>query len=285
MEILSQQDQFEESCMYENNFLKYLYDMLGKIGIDEEGFSNSLIGNTVFCKSCSLCVELSPDWTLHAKKNDLSNLINPSIEDILIQLIEKASHTHKEREDCKQPRLQTNGQEKIIITTFETPNRISLPTEIWCQGRKFKFASQIYLDKENQLKSMFEYNSSLYSNEFRNVPLQTNTIVEENILVVVYKVISNHFDMGQQIQSWNTYSANSLKNMNRRLQMFVSPDKYNKRKCDQRDSDKLRDLTPKRKKEHSEIDKKRNIEPGRIECKRESDRKRSQTPKRIDDKN
>ena len=90
----------------------------------EPGISKAILGKILFCKSCSHCVEVSENWTLHAKSDDLSQLSNPSIENILAKLIEDARQKHQNTYNCKQSKVKTNGQEKLIIMTIDTPNKV-----------------------------------------------------------------------------------------------------------------------------------------------------------------
>ena len=130
VEILSHQDHCQNFDENGVNFSEYFKVILEKIEMDEEGLGKVQLGKAIHCKSCSLCVEVSENWMLHANLELISQIDNPSVENILKHLLEEASNTHKDKVNCKQPNLKTNEQEKLIIITFETPNKISIPNEI-----------------------------------------------------------------------------------------------------------------------------------------------------------
>ena len=54
VEILSQQDQLPKSNST-NHFPEYFYELLEKIGNEEDSVNTLLLGKSVFCKNCSLC--------------------------------------------------------------------------------------------------------------------------------------------------------------------------------------------------------------------------------------
>merc|ERR1712105_109821 len=110
----------------------------------------------------------------------------------------------------------------------------------------------IYLDQENEVKTTFEFCEKFYFNEAKKIPVENSALAEENILLVAYKLKQG--EIFQDLASQNIYKPYSLDNMNRRLHMFVSPEKYEKRKSYMN----LRNLTLKRKLEQNRIDQKRD---------------------------
>jgi hypothetical protein len=119
--------------------------------------------------------------------------------------------------------------------TFEVPNQIKIPKEIFHGERKFKLACQVYQSKDSHLKCSFEYQGKIYTHENMMPPKRTENISETNVLLVVYKISIEKPDIWQIDDSLITYKQNSLANMGRRLQMFVSPDTFKKRKLDQKE--------------------------------------------------
>jgi hypothetical protein len=273
VEILSQLDQLPNK--EDINFPNYFYQVLKKIELYEEKVIEASLGKSLICQNCSHNIQVGNLWSMHARKQDISQLENPSVRTILSKLLDDAAVKHK----CTVKRkvsLKTNGLDKFIIMTFESPNKISIPEEISFQERNYSFISQVYEDKDKNLKSSFKYKNDLYSTVDMKPPEKVYSVLEENILLLVYKLNLVNEDIWQVDDSPIIYKNSSLDNMNHRLNSFLSPEKYEKRKCDQQKADRKRDQLPKRKAEHKETDIKRNKMPKRIEI----DKKRDQTPKR-----
>ena len=230
-------------------------------------------------ENCSQNVEVCNSWTMHARLQDFAQLGKPSVETILSKLVDDAAEKHKHNLNCRNASLKTNGLDKFIIMTFDSPNKIIVPKEICYQERNFTFISQVYEHEDKTLKSTFKFQKDIYSSIDMKPPEKIDSILEQNILLVVYKLNKEKDDIWQVNDSPITYKHNSLANMNRRLNNFVASEKQDKRKSDQKELDKKRDQTPKRKAEHKEIDNKRNKISKRLDANKEIGKKRDQTPK------
>ena len=154
---------------------------------DEEEVKESILGKVLFCQNCSQNVKFSTNWTIHATKNLLSLLEKPSIDTILSKLLKDATESHRETLNCTNPYFQSSGHEKMLIMSFETPNRIRVPNKISFQGKQYVFASQVSQNKDNSLRTAFEYKTDLYYNVHMDLPKKTIELSQKNILLIVYK--------------------------------------------------------------------------------------------------
>ena len=280
VEITSQQDQLPNKAILQNNFANHFHQVLEKLELCEEKLKKANFGKNLICQNCSQNVEVCSHWTIHATKQNLSQLSRPSVKTILSKLLSDAARKHDCSMYSRENILQTNGLEKFIVMTFETPNKIIVPDEFSYQERKFSFISQIYENEDKTMKSSFKYQNEIYSTLDMKIPTKIDHIWQENISLVVYKLKSGQDDVWQIADSPIVYKQNSLENMSRRLMSLVAPEKYQKRKHDQQDADKRREKTPKRKEDHKNIDKKRNETPKRKEKLKVMDTKRRKTEKR-----
>ena len=279
VEILSQQDQLPNHESFATDFKGYFYKVLEKIVLYEEKLKDIIFGTTLVCQKCSVRENL----ILNATIEDMSQVTNPSVDNILTKLIENVNSNHAHTTKCANPCLKSDGHEKVIVMTFEVPNQIVIPNEIFHEERKFKLACQVQQNEESGLKCSFTYQGKIYTHEHLKPPKRTESISNKNVLLVVYKLSIGKNDIWQVEESPITYKHNSLANMNRRLKMFVSPEKYKKRKLEQQDQDQNRDKTPKRKDEHKLIDQNRDKTPKRKDEHKLINQNRDKTPKRKED--
>ena len=294
VEILSQQDQLPNIELLDYNFPKYFKKILEKMELYEKKVYSANFEKSLQCRNCSENVHVC----LHGSVKDISKLTSPSVETIMTKIVDDAAEKHNL--NCRNASLKLTGLEKFIIMTFDLPNKIKVPSEICYKERNFIFISQVFQHEDKTLKSAFKYQNDVYSSIDMKPPEKINSIFEENVLLVVYKLKSEKDEIWQIDDSPITYRQSSLANMNQRLNKFVEPEKYEKRRCDKTETDKKRDETakrkdahklidkkrddtPKRKAEHIEIDNTRNKRTKRLIANSEVDKKRDQTPKRKED--
>ena len=92
----------------------------------EERLKQAIFGNGVTCKKCLQKVNVISNASLE----DISNFVNPSVEDIFLKLVENSIEKHECQSNCQNPELESDKNEKMIVMTFEVPNEIRIPNEI-----------------------------------------------------------------------------------------------------------------------------------------------------------
>ena len=203
----------------------------------------------------------------------------------LDELLRLSIETLKKKRSCCQDKMKLEYfEDKYVTVNLSCVSSIDIQDINNISGYQISYRSHIEMKYLVGEQTFFRFDGQVYTQKDDRI-FKSCFGVHKYVKIVAFYITKTLSTIDVHNAENFIYDKAAQLKLHKRYLKFINPDRFEEQKKIIREKDIARNQHPKRKLEQIEVNRKRNITESRIASKKEADKKRNANPSRIQAKN